>query len=87
MHRGHLALPRAPHPFIAPLRRHHWWAAEPWGSVPRDYLDAAFLFSQSEVGFASPYCFVKLLMTWVETGCNGLDFALVLLQFGGKCFF
>jgi len=27
---------------------------------------------------------VKLLMVWVETGCNGSDFALLLLQFGGK---
>ena len=30
---------------------------------------------------------VKLLMVWVETGFNGLDFALVLLRFGGKWFF
>jgi len=29
---------------------------------------------------------VKLLMIWVETGFNSLDFALVLLQFGGKWF-
>ena len=45
LHRGHLAPPHLPHPFTTPLHRHCWQASLPWGSIPKVYIAAVFLFS------------------------------------------
>jgi len=55
---GHLALPRPSRLFTASLHRHHWRATTPWGFVSKVHLVAMFLFSRSEIGFASPSCFI-----------------------------